>query len=125
MTGRSHHAIDYRHVIGSLVQKPGALARYRYREALFPTPGLSPGLCRPASGPSWHRRGMPPTCGCCTWRPRPRKRKFRPPWSGCWKPGRCPTRTGCASRVRPAHRPCPSWRSPPSSWRVTTPCWES
>jgi len=37
LVGRSHHAIDYRHVIWSLVQKPGALARYRYREALFPT----------------------------------------------------------------------------------------
>lgn len=28
LIGRSHHAIDDRHVIGSLVQKPGALARY-------------------------------------------------------------------------------------------------
>jgi hypothetical protein len=37
LIGRSHHAIDYRHVIWSLVQKPGAFARYRYREALFPT----------------------------------------------------------------------------------------
>lgn len=37
LSGRSHHAIDYRHVIWSLVQKPGAFARYRYREALFPT----------------------------------------------------------------------------------------
>ena len=37
LLGRSHHAIDYRHVIWSLVQKPGAFARYRYREALFPT----------------------------------------------------------------------------------------
>ena len=37
LKGRSHHAIDYRHVIWSLVQKPGAFARYRYREALFPT----------------------------------------------------------------------------------------
>jgi hypothetical protein len=37
LTGRSHHAIEYRHVIWSLVQKPGAFARYRYREALFPT----------------------------------------------------------------------------------------
>lgn len=37
LTGRSHHAIDYRHVIWSLVQKPGAFARYRYRETLFPT----------------------------------------------------------------------------------------
>jgi hypothetical protein len=37
LTGQALHAIDYRHVIWSLVQKPGALARYRYREALFPT----------------------------------------------------------------------------------------
>jgi hypothetical protein len=29
--------IDYRHVIWSLVTKPGAFARYRYREELFPT----------------------------------------------------------------------------------------
>jgi hypothetical protein len=37
LIGRSQQAIDYRHVLGSRVQKPGALARYRYREALFPT----------------------------------------------------------------------------------------
>ncbi len=36
LRGRSHHDIDYRHVIWSLVQKPGAFARYRYRESLFP-----------------------------------------------------------------------------------------
>jgi hypothetical protein len=30
--------IDYRHVIWSLVKKPGAFARYKYREELFPTP---------------------------------------------------------------------------------------
>jgi transposase len=35
--GRGSVAIDYRHVIWSLVRKPGAFARYRYREALFPT----------------------------------------------------------------------------------------
>ena len=29
--------IDYRHVIWSLVTKPGAFARYKYREELFPT----------------------------------------------------------------------------------------
>jgi hypothetical protein len=29
--------IDYRHVIWSLVRKPGAFARYRYREDLFPS----------------------------------------------------------------------------------------
>jgi transposase InsO family protein len=31
------HAIDYRHVIGWLVRKPGAFARYRYREDLYPS----------------------------------------------------------------------------------------
>jgi transposase len=35
--GRGNVAIDYRHVIWSLVRKPGAFARYKYREALFPT----------------------------------------------------------------------------------------
>ena len=37
LCGRSGHRINYRHVIGSLVRKPGAFARYRYREELFPT----------------------------------------------------------------------------------------
>src|SRR5712691_2185448 len=31
------HCIDYRHVIGWLVRKPGAFARYRYREDLYPS----------------------------------------------------------------------------------------
>jgi hypothetical protein len=35
--GERDHRIDYRHIIGSLVRKPGAFARYRYREELFPS----------------------------------------------------------------------------------------
>lgn len=35
--GEREARIDYRHVIWSLVRKPGAFARYRYREELFPT----------------------------------------------------------------------------------------
>lgn len=35
--GQAEHRIDYRHIIGSLVRKPGAFARYRYREELFPS----------------------------------------------------------------------------------------
>ena len=35
--GAGQAGIDYRHVIGSLVRKPGAFARYRYREQMFPT----------------------------------------------------------------------------------------
>ena len=37
LRGRGHAAIDYRQLIWSLVRKPGAFARYRYREALFPS----------------------------------------------------------------------------------------
>jgi hypothetical protein len=35
--GRFGHRIDYRHIIWSLVRKPGAFERYKYRESLFPT----------------------------------------------------------------------------------------
>ena len=37
LRGSQQHRIDYRHVIWSLVRKPGAFAAYRYREDLFPT----------------------------------------------------------------------------------------
>jgi hypothetical protein len=37
LRGRGKHRIQYRHVIHSLVQKPGAFERYRYREDLFPS----------------------------------------------------------------------------------------
>jgi hypothetical protein len=37
LRGHGQAAIDYRHLIGSLVRKPGAFARYRYQAELFPT----------------------------------------------------------------------------------------
>ena len=37
LLGRHGCRIDYRHIIWSLVRKPGAFARYRYREELFPS----------------------------------------------------------------------------------------
>jgi transposase len=37
LRGEKDRRIDYRHVIWSLVRKPYAFARYRYREELFPT----------------------------------------------------------------------------------------
>jgi len=37
LLGKSRHGINYRHVIWSLVRKPGAFARYPFREDLFPT----------------------------------------------------------------------------------------
>ena len=35
--GEREANVNYRHVIGSLVRKPGAFARYRFREQMFPT----------------------------------------------------------------------------------------
>lgn len=37
LIGRNRARIDYRHVIWSLVRKPGAFMAYRYREEMFPT----------------------------------------------------------------------------------------
>jgi len=37
LRGEIMHRIDYRHVIWSLVKKPGAFAAYRFREDLFPS----------------------------------------------------------------------------------------
>lgn len=37
LRGRGKARIDYRHVIGSLVRKPGAFENYRYREEMFPS----------------------------------------------------------------------------------------
>lgn len=35
--GKQPGRVDYRHVVHSLLRKPGAFAQYRYREELFPT----------------------------------------------------------------------------------------
>jgi hypothetical protein len=35
--GRNRQRIDYRHLIGSLLRKPGAFMAYKYREEMFPT----------------------------------------------------------------------------------------
>lgn len=34
LQGRSKHDVNYHHMIQSLIRKPGAFARYRYRESL-------------------------------------------------------------------------------------------
>lgn len=38
LLGQNKSRINYRHIIWSLVKKPGAFARYRHREELFPSP---------------------------------------------------------------------------------------
>lgn len=37
LLGKHGHRINYRHVVHSLLRKPGAFRRYRYRDDLFPT----------------------------------------------------------------------------------------
>jgi len=37
LRGEKDHRIDYRHVIASLVRKPGAFIHYRFREELYPS----------------------------------------------------------------------------------------
>ena len=37
LRGEGKHTINYRHIIDSLVRKPGAFEDYRYRDDLFPT----------------------------------------------------------------------------------------
>ena len=37
LRGKRRHRVDYRHVIWSLVRKPGGFARYVYREEMFPS----------------------------------------------------------------------------------------
>ena len=37
LRGRNQRRIDYRHIIWSLVRKPGGFARYVYREEMFPS----------------------------------------------------------------------------------------
>jgi len=36
LRGEGKHAINYRHIVDSLVRKPGAFAAYRYRSDMFP-----------------------------------------------------------------------------------------
>lgn len=37
LIGQNKHQVNYRHLIDSLLRKPGGFRQYRYREALFPT----------------------------------------------------------------------------------------
>ena len=69
LRGEGRVAINYRHIIHSLVRKPGAFAHYRFQASLFPRLifRVAYDELRQAS------RGKPSasTCSCCNWR-RPR-----------------------------------------------------
>ena len=73
--GEREANVNYRHVIGSLVRKPGAFARYRFREQLFPT--LQFRLWTALWRCCWRRAGPSTTRRCAIWRSpsRPRRRR--------------------------------------------------
>ena len=84
--GRNGHRIDYRHVIWSLVRKPGAFERYRYREELSSVRRTTCCLKRLARG----ARRISTTCASCTW-PRRRWSPTSKPLSNCFsRRGWCP-----------------------------------
>ena len=96
LRGEDEYRIDYRHVIGWLVRKPGAFTRYRYREDLFPSARSDePSMCyrrRTASAPTSS------ICGSCTWPPPPAKRG----WSrSSW---RCSIRSAASTTSRSKRR---------------------
>jgi hypothetical protein len=76
LRGDGDHRIDYRHVIWSLVKKPGAFARYRYREDLFPSL-----VFRRAYDVLLPAAAFAPTsstCASCIWRPARWRARSRP-----------------------------------------------
>ena len=64
--GKGKARIDYRHIIGSLVRKPGAFARYRFREQLYPHTHLPSGVRRDVrlEGRACRRGLCPDTAPC-------------------------------------------------------------
>ena len=105
--GEREANVNYRHVIGSLVRKPGAFARYRFREQLFPTRHFRLAydalkrwrgeradveyvrILHLAATTGDHRRRPP-------WRPR-----WTAPFPCCWKLGSPSTTRWCGSWPNP------------------------
>ena len=95
------HRIDYRHVIGWLVRKPGAFARYRYREDLYPSVTF-----RRAYDALVRRMASAPTssiCGSCTWPRPPAKRGWSRSSRRCSIRSAASTTSRCKRR---SHRRC-------------------
>jgi hypothetical protein len=81
-TGVQHYRINYRHVIDTLLRKPGGFRNYRYRDDLFPQ-----AVFRQA----WEalqerfspRKADLAYCGFSNWRREAWRRMWRPPWRYC------------------------------------------
>ena len=82
LRGDKRHRIDYRHVIWSLVRKPGAFARYVYREELFPSVVFRRAYDAIQTPHRMESRGTWNTFASCTW-PRVRSKPTSRPRSPC------------------------------------------
>ena len=82
--GERETRVDYRHIIGSLVRKPGAFARYRFREQMFPT--MTFRLAYDALKRWRGERADVEYVRICTFR----RQLWSPPWTAprpcCWRP---------------------------------------
>jgi hypothetical protein len=76
LLGQGQHRIDYRHVIWSLVRKPGAFAHYRYRDDLSPAWSSVGSMTRCRCRPNVP---IGTTCACCIWPPARPSARSRPP----------------------------------------------
>jgi len=102
LRGQRWARIDYHHVIWSLVKKPGAFTRYRWREELFPSLVFGvPTMRCAASTVSGPTRS---TCASCTWRRSAANSWWSKPWASCWKAPSDLTRTGFVIPSDPSGR---------------------
>ena len=106
LAGKGQMRIDYRHVVWSLVRKPGRLCRLPLPRGAVPDAPLPPGLRR-APGALPHASGPRVCAACCIWRPARRRPMWRRRWACCWRPG-----------PSPPSMPCGNWCGSPSRSRV-------
>ena len=84
LRGQSKNRIEYRHVIDSLVKKPGAFAHYRYREDLFPTHRFRVAHDVLHKTHASHGARTRYICAFSNWRPKRASRAWMRPCACCW-----------------------------------------
>ena len=77
LVGTGKRAISYRHVIWSLLRKPGAFAQYRYRDEFFP--GMLFRQAYDQLTEALGDRADKEICMCCIWPPLAAKWRWPPP----------------------------------------------
>ena len=83
MHGEGEANVNYRHVIGSLVRKPGPSLAIASGSSCFPPCASASPMTHSGNGvgngPTWS------TCRSCTWRRPPWKPRWTASWTCCWK----------------------------------------